>query len=331
MYALSKTPVTRATAQTLLTAHCGSHATIDQYTELTDGMYNAAYLITLTDGQKLVLKVAPPDHVKVLRYERNIMRAEVETLRLVRANTTVPVPEIFAYDTSRRLLDNDYFLMSFVPGVSLHKLRPQLTADEQHAIDRQTGDYLQQINAIAGPRFGYVAQPASHRATWRETFAAMLEQVLQDGRDAAVTLPIDYDELAAQLQPVYGALDAVTQPVLVHWDLWDGNIFVDPATKTITGLIDFERALWGDPLMEVNFGAFGVNPALVEGYGVDLLVSPNAQIRRTLYNIYLWLIMLIECTYRQYETADQANWVRPKLIADLQRLTEFDDHRHVFQ
>ncbi|MCB0187041.1 MAG: aminoglycoside phosphotransferase family protein [Caldilineaceae bacterium] len=320
MYALSKTPVTRTTAQTLVATHCGSQATIDHYVELTDGMYNAAYLITLTDGQNAVLKVAPPVHVKVLRYERNIMQAEVDTLRLVRTHTTVPVPDIIAYDTSRRLLDNDYFLMTFVPGVGLHKLRPQLSADEQRASDGRTGAYLRQINALSGSRFGYVAQPTSHRATWRETFCTMLDQVLQDGRDAAVALPVAYDELATRLQPFYTALDAVTQPVLVHWDLWDGNIFVDPASKAITGLLDFERALWGDPLMEVNFGAFGVNPALIEGYGMDLLAAPGAPIRRTLYNIYLWLIMIIECTYRQYETDDQANWVRPKLVAELQNL-----------
>lgn len=325
MYALSKTPVTRTHAQTLVAAHYGGKARIDQYVELTDGMYNAAYRITLTDGQQAVLKVAPPDQVKVLRYEHHVMQAEVETLRLVRAHTTVPVPEIIAYDPSRRLLANDYFLMSFVPGVGLHKLRQQLTADEQRLIDWRTGEYLRQINALSSPHFGYVAQPASPCAPWREVFCQMLAQVLQDGHDAAVALPIPYAELAERLQPFYAVLDEVTQPLLVHWDLWDGNIMIDPATKTITGLLDFERALWGDPLMEVNFGAFGVNPALLAGYGCDLLAAPGAQTRRTLYNIYLWLIMLIECTYRQYATDDQANWVRPKLVAELQTLGAFKD------
>jgi fructosamine-3-kinase len=96
MYALSKTPISLETAQTIVAAHFGGQAKIERYTELTDGFYNAAYLIELADGHKSVLKAAPPDHVRVLRYEKNIMRAEVDVLRLVRARTEVPVPEVIA-------------------------------------------------------------------------------------------------------------------------------------------------------------------------------------------------------------------------------------------
>jgi hypothetical protein len=119
-------------------------------------------------------------------------------------------------------------------------------------------------------------------------------------------------------------LEDVKEPALVDWDMWDGNIFVNPETKAITGIVDFERALWGDPLMEVNFGAFGLKPGLVHGYGVDLFVAPNAQICRALYNVYLWLIMVIECTFRQFETKDQELWARQKLIDELNILKTFE-------
>jgi len=320
MYALSKTPTSLETAQAIVAAHFGGQAKIDRYTELTDGMYNAAYLIELADGQKSVLKVAPPKHVKVLRYEKDIMRAEVETLRLVRAQTEVPVPEVLAYDTSRRLMDNEYYLMTFIPGVGMQKLRKELSFEDQRAIDFRTGEYLRQINSITGPHFGYFAQPEFHFSTWREAFSRMIESVLQDGRDAGVELPVPYEMLSARLPAFYHFLDEVTQPVLVHWDLWDGNILVDPKTQKITGILDFERALWSEPLMEMSFDAFGINPAVLEGYDPDLLSAPNARTRRTLYNIYLWLIMIIECTYRQYETKDQENWIRPKLPEEMKKL-----------
>jgi aminoglycoside phosphotransferase (APT) family kinase protein len=324
MYALTKTPITLETAQTITAAHFGGEAKIDRFTELTDGMYNTVALIELVDGQKSVLKVAPPDRVKVLRYEKNIMRAEVDVLRLIRAQTEVPVPEVIAIDTSRCLIDNDYYLMTFVPGVGMYKLRQQLSTQDQRAIDFRTGEYLHQMNAITGSSFGYFAQPEFHFSTWQETFQCMISHCLQDGRDAGVELPFPNDMLGARLQTFTTVLDEVTQPRLVHWDLWDGNIFVDPETKKITGILDCERALWGDPLMEVNFGAFGVNPALIEGYGLDLLSTLGAKTRRTLYNIYLWLIMIIECTYRKYETKDQVNWARTKLIEEMKQLGKND-------
>lgn len=320
MYALSKTPISLETAQTIITAHFGQDVIIAEYAELSDGMYNAAYLIELGNGQKVVLKVAPPDHVRVLRYEKNIMQAEVAVLRLLRAQTDIPVPEVFFYDTTRHLIDNDYYLMSFVSGVGLHKLRAELSVEDQRAIDLHIGAYLRQINAITGSFFGYFAQPEFHFPTWRAAFSSMLDQVLQDGRDAGVELPLGYDALSVRLLPFYAVLDEVTQPALVHWDLWDGNIFLDPATTTITGILDCERALWGDPLMEVNFGAFGLNPAVMEGYGADLLATPAAQTRRSLYNVYLWLIMIVESTYRQFESKDQENWAREKLMEELGRL-----------
>ena len=320
MYALSKTPISLETAQTLIAAHFGGQAKINRYTELTDGMYNAAYRIELTDGHQSVLKVAPADQVKVLRYEKNIMQAEVDVLRLVRLQTDVPVPEVFAYDVSHSLIDNEYYLMAFVPGVGWHKLRKQVSVEDQRRIDFRTGEYLHQMNAIAGSRFGYFAQPEYQFPTWRETFDCMLAHVLQDGREAGVELPIPYEALSTRLQPYYPVLDGVTQPVLVHWDLWDGNIFIDPESMQITGILDCERALWADPLMEVNFGAFGLNPAFIEGYGLDLLATPAARTRRSLYNVYLWLIMIIECTYRQYETKDQENWARQKLVDEMGNL-----------
>jgi aminoglycoside phosphotransferase (APT) family kinase protein len=115
----------------------------------------------------------------------------------------------------------------------------------------------------------------------------------------------------------------VQTPCLVHWDLWDGNIFVHPETKQITGYIDFERALWADPLMEVNFGAFGENPAFLAGYGLKMLDTAAKRCRRTLYNIYLFLIMVIEPYYRQFADKGQEMWAREMLRQQLERLEEF--------
>ncbi len=322
MHSLSKTAVSPETAQAIVAAAFGSGSRVRAFEELKDGYFNAAYAITLTDGLRCVLKVAPPDTVRVLRYERDILAAEVAVMRLARERTEMPAPDILGYDTSRRLVESDFYLMAFIEGVPLNKLRSELSPDEQHAVDRETGRYLRQMNEIEGPAFGYFSHPAPPGHSWRATFMAMLDGVLADGQEMGVVLPLAYDALRARVATAASILDDVTSPRLVHWDLWDGNIFVDPATKRINGIIDFERALWGDPLMEATF-VFAPPAGLAaftEGYGQAMLATPAQVRRRVLYNIYLYLIMVIECTYRQYETHDQENWARGRLVGELERL-----------
>jgi len=310
MESISKIPITPEAVQAITAAHLSAHGNLHGYEEMKDGMYNTAVLLELEDGFRCVLKAAPPDHIRVLRYEIDIMRAEVESMRLVRAQTAVPVPEIYAYDTSRRFLESDYYLMEYVPGTSFHKLRPDLTTEEQANIQREMGRMAREINSLTNPAFGYFARSEMPGVTWRDCFAHMLQDILKDGIEMDVALPMPYADLFAHLEKHFDSLDEITTPRLVHWDLWDGNVFVDPLTRKVTGLIDFERSLWGDPLIEVFFMDMDAQGACSQGYNEDMLSRPVQRTRRLLYNAYLFLIMIIECYYRQYPTDDQEKWVR---------------------
>lgn len=320
MYSTSKRIVSIDTARRIVAAAFGPSSAIKSYRELRDGYFNAAYRIDLSDGRCAVLKVAPPPDVTVLHYERGIMATEVEVLRRVAGETNVPVPAVYYYDRSHDLLDSDYFLMEWVAGEAYHKLRAGFSAEQRDATDAAIGGCLAQINAILGTHFGYMALPVQRFGTWREAFLGMFHDLLADGQARHVALPLPYADLAAQVQAAAPALDAVQTPQLVHWDLWDGNIFVEPRSGRITGIIDFERALWGDPLMEFQYRTLEITPAFGRGYGRSLLDSPTAAARRTLYNLYLYLIMTIECYYRAYETDDQEQWARQQLAAELARL-----------
>jgi aminoglycoside phosphotransferase (APT) family kinase protein len=90
------------------------------------------------------------------------------------------------------------------------------------------------------------------RETWRAAFLDMVKAVLADAETFAVTLPRPIADILEWFNARAGTLDEVATPVLVHFDLWDGNILVEagPGRPRIGALIDAERAFWGDPLAE---------------------------------------------------------------------------------
>lgn len=314
MQSRSKTPVSPGEAQQIVRRHLGMDCRIVSFEELKDGYFNASYKIGLADGFTCVLKVAPAATVPVLSYERGIMSAEVEAMRLVRNRTAMPVPEIFHHDASGAVIPNEHYLMAYVPGISLHNAKQQHPDNDFDAAERQVGRLLAQMHAITGNRFGYLAPTAKRHDRWRTAFAEMVEGVLADGEALDVSLPLSYGDIRSRLEWVYPALDQVHTPCLVHWDLWDGNIFVNPQTGDLTGIIDFERAMWADPLIEQNFIGKGANASFLAGYGKVMPASRDEHVRRILYNIHLFLLVVIEHYYRKYPTNELEQWGRSRLL-----------------
>ncbi len=267
--------------------------------ELKDGWFNAAYALVLADGREAILKIAPPPGAEVMGYERDLMATEVATMRRVRSNAAIPVPAVLFHDDSRTLCDAPYFFMDKVGGVNLDELRGRLPLPELAAIDRHVGEIVHALNGFDGPRFGVPGNPALQAATWREAFVRIVESVLDDATRRDVTFPRPMDEIRALVDAHLDTLDAVRTPCLVHWDGWDGNFFVDAGR--VTGVIDFERALWAEPLMEAQFRPLswsGVTEAM-HGYGRTRFSDDELR-RCRLYTLHLALVMHTECFYRRY-------------------------------
>ncbi|MBD3308020.1 phosphotransferase [candidate division KSB3 bacterium] len=76
-------------------------------------------------------------------------------------------------------------------------------------------------------------------------------------------------------------------PVCCIWDVWSQNILIDEAGN-LTGLVDWDRAVWGDP--EIEFAVLdycGISrPAFWEGYGQNRDQSAAARVRNAFYLLY---------------------------------------------
>ncbi len=287
--------------------------------ELTEGYFNVAYEVTLSNGKTVILKVAPADGVRVMTYEKNIMCAEVQAMEKIREHDGIPAPKMLGYDNSHTICKSPYFFMEKLDGSSLNEIKNSLSQEQLNDIYTETGRICREINNIVCPCFGYPGQAGFQGTDWYTVFRKMLEAGISDARQGSVDLKIPVDELLWYLERDKDVFIEVAEPRLVHWDLWDGNIFVSDGR--ITGLIDWERCIWGDPLLEVGFRSHSDSALFKKGYGINGITEPEK--RRILwYDIYLFVLVSLEYEYRKYETKDTYQWATHMLVELFKKLGE---------
>jgi aminoglycoside phosphotransferase (APT) family kinase protein len=294
----------------------------DWFSELGHGWFNVAYRIRLRSGAQVVLKIAPPPDVEVMTYERGAMATELAALRLIQENTKVPVPSVDYADQTRELCDADYFFMAYVDADNLNVIRKTLSRAQSDAYDEALGAITRELNQIRGVAFGPLTGPGE--GSWRAAFLRMLEELLGDGERRGVDLGYGYDVVRQVVAAHADALDEVTEPRFVEWDLWAGNCMVRDGE--IIAILDHERAFYGDPLMEYGFtasesSAFGNSAAFIRGYGHEPFTG-GERIRRRLYNLYLVLVQIIETNFRAYTSTEQYDWACARLRETMAMLDE---------
>lgn len=273
--------------------------------ELTEGFFNIAYLVELEEGADVILKIAPPSNTLIMTYENNIMYSEIASMKMIEELTNCPVAKVMYYDNSHTICDSDYFIMEKLDGKSFNSIIDTLSESDKEKINYEIGMYNKELNSIYGERFGYFGQPSKQGDNWFITFKSMVQDAIYDAKRLNIDLKISGEHIIELLDRHKSYFEEVKTPKFVHWDLWAGNVFI--LNKKITGIIDFERCLWADELMEVGFRTYGYNKYFFQGYGIGDL-DDKQKIRAKWYDVYLFLICSLEYKYRNYETMDTYNW-----------------------
>lgn len=269
---------------------------------LTGGTFATTYRVTLGDGRRVVVKTGAADPGTLLAHERDLIRTEAEVYALAADHPGLRMPALLHADFTRSVVPGDVVVADHLDGLPWTEAGFGPAEEDPRTARAQAdlGSVMAGLHALTGERFGYPQSPALQAPTWRGAFTAMVTALLADAERAAVP-DVPVARVRAALDAHGAALDEVAVPRLVHSDLWPGNLFVDPATGALLGVIDPERALWGDPLLDL-VGADpmwdGV-PAAVAG---DLdVTSPGAATRLLLARMWLGLVMTIEVTVRAYD------------------------------
>lgn len=280
---------------------------VTHITELTEGLFNAAYRFDFADGAASILKIAAASREGLLSNEINMMQAEVAAMELARRHGLPYVPQVQYSDFSCTQCDGTFFFMECMPGVSLNSCKEQLSESALADIHREIGLLQRRMAGIHSESFSLLAD--DHRfGTLYELLVYLFRHVLVDAARRNVDLGTTGEHILSLLEKDRHCFAQVETPTFVHWDMWEGNILVDGGR--VTGVIDWERAMWADPLMDDRFRRHTRSAAFLQGYGKETFTHEE-QRRLLWYDLFLFTTMYVECFYRKYEeNTGFVNWIQ---------------------
>ena len=229
------------------------------------GFSNLTYLISMGETE-LVLRRPPFGRKAKSAHD---MRREYRILRALKPVFPI-VPEPLAYCDDPVVMDVPFYVMERMRGVILRKELPEslvLGAADAGRLCRRWVDVLGNLHGLdyrecgladLGNPDGYVARQVHG---WSKRY-----------RDARTDDVPDFetvmDWLSARMPPDY------PKPALVHNDYKFDNVILDSADLTrIVGVLDWEMATIGDPLMDLGASL---------GYWVEPDDSDELKLIRTL-------------------------------------------------
>jgi len=264
------------------------------------GKFNTTYFVEIAGSHsQLVLRVAPPDdRSQMLFYEHRMMRQEPFLHRLITSATDIPVPIIHCFRPKAPFIGRDCLLMSRLPGSPLSS-QPRLPRRRLEALFGKVGECLKMIHSLHHHSYGYIRfaedgsplvddyQPMNPQTEWVSAFVVMWNCLLDDIVRCDGYSAEEANFMRRLLDRHIKCFHRKVPASLLHMDVWAQNILTD-AAGNLTGLLDWDRALWGDP--EIEFAVLdycGISePAFWEGYGAERDTSPEAAIRRAFYLLY---------------------------------------------
>jgi len=253
------------------------------------GKFNETWFADSPDLERpLVVRIAPPeDRAQMIFYEHRMMRQEPAIHDRIRRETSCPVPEILAFHRNdSRLEERDFLIMERLPGDPI--------GGSTESTMRELGVALRNVHdrvRAAPDRYGYLGEhrPMPVQPTWQEAFHTMWQALHDDIENCGGYPAEELDGFRQLLDRELSRFDHFHEPAsLLHMDVWAENILTD-SSGHLTGLIDWDRACWGDP--EIEFAVLdycGIStPGFWEGYGSDPRgTDPDAAIRRSFYLLY---------------------------------------------
>jgi aminoglycoside phosphotransferase (APT) family kinase protein len=227
----------------------GSGVKLNLVQPLEGGTFNETYLIELEGKPRMVLRVAPPDTADVYWDDVALMRREYHVLPFF-APIADLMPSIVLTDFTHQIVDRDYMFQTFIEGERWSDIESTLSVDENNNLWQQCGRIVRRIHNTTGERFGY-PYPGPQFKSWSGMILDRFAKISESLMIHKLEIP-SFAIISGIVHANASLLDEIQTPSLLHGDLWTFNLLISQNTgePTITGVLDVERAWWGDPLAD---------------------------------------------------------------------------------
>lgn len=206
------------------------------------GQSNPTYLLK-TQSKSYVLRRKPPG---VLLQSAHAVDREYRVMRAL-ANTTIPVPEVYALCKDDEVIGSTFFVMEFLDSRTfVDPTLPGLSPRQRRALYEDQVDIIAKLavidpNAIGLSDFGKPGNYMKRQINrWTKQYRASETEVIPEMEKLIDWLPqqIPNDR---------------TRVALVHGDYRLDNLLIDPIEPRVIGVIDWELSTLGHPFVDFSY------------------------------------------------------------------------------
>lgn len=224
---------------------------IQLYSGINSSWKSSIWRVVLDNEQKLIVKfLSNKNQINRRFLERNCY------LHLKSNKLNVPIPEPIVIDTSLRILNCAFVIEEYLEGDNLFQVIDKV--ENKAELMRNLAKVIVRLNSVAFDSHGYLNQnfEVEPVITWKDLILNEINQYISIIRDNHFLLEQEVYKLEKKIKKdLLYLFKSNPSPKLVHNDLTDRNIKIcesSPGRFYVSGIIDFELALSGDPLRDLS-------------------------------------------------------------------------------
>jgi aminoglycoside 2''-phosphotransferase len=212
----------------------------------------------------------------------NVLQREVLLLRSLAGRLPIPIPRPSFTSFEPREVGTVFMGYRVLPG---EELRGDLLrgTDSLRVLADQLASFLQALHRIPLDTI-----PAAHSARdwlagWEDMYRRLRERLFPLMR------PDAREEVAGSFKAfLRDERNRSVEPVLIHGDFGSGNVLIDPASLTVTGVIDWGSAHADDPAVDIAAAstiAEGLVEEMISFYPEVKDMLPRARFYRSTFGL----------------------------------------------